>query len=41
MNGAADGESKIPELPDVPTQEPTEEGEPDAKKQKLEEGDEK
>ncbi|KAK4544484.1 hypothetical protein LTR36_004055 [Oleoguttula mirabilis] len=35
MGTAEEGETEPPQLPDVPTQAPKEEGEPDAKKQKL------
>ena len=36
-NGAeeADGEAAVPDLPDVPTEKPTEVGQPEAKKVKL------
>ena len=37
----ATADDAVPELPDVPTQEPKEEGQPEAKKQKLDEGSKK
>lgn len=36
---AKDGETPLPDLPDVPTKEPTEEGQPEPKRAKVNDAD--